>query len=254
MTFDITGRVAIVTGAGRGLGRCLALGLSNHGAYVVVSDIQATAAGLTAEAIIGEGGTAIWSYCDVQNSASCDAMVQAALERFGHVDILVNNAGIDVIEGFGEIDAASWNHVMQVNLTGVLNASRAVVPSMSARGRGGSIINISSVASAVGIPGLASYSASKAGVNQLTRVMAVELANANVRVNAIAPGYLDHIMTGGSHEHEDPRTEQRIRARTPMGRRARLDEIVGPVVFLAADASSYVTGAILFVDGGYSAA
>jgi NAD(P)-dependent dehydrogenase (short-subunit alcohol dehydrogenase family) len=119
---------------------------------------------------------------------------------------------------------------------------------------GGSIINISSIASLVGIPRLGAYSAAKGGVNQLTRVMAVELAAAGIRVNAVAPGYLENVMQGAAVEHADPETERRIRARTPMGRRARLEELIGPVVFLASDAVSYVTGTIVVVDGGYTAA
>ena len=144
--------------------------------------------------------------------------------------------------------------MLGVDLSGVLHVSQAAVRQMLSQGRGGSIINISSIASTVGIPGLGSYSAAKGGVNQLTRVMAVELAPHGIRVNAVAPGYLENVMQGAAAEHANPETERRIRARTPLGRRARLEELVGPVVFLASEAASYVTGALLYVDGGYTAA
>jgi NAD(P)-dependent dehydrogenase (short-subunit alcohol dehydrogenase family) len=180
--------------------------------------------------------------------------VHHATSQFGRVDVLVNNAAVDVLEPIGGISEAGWTHVLGVDLSGVLHASQAAARQMLAQGSGGSIINISSIASTIGIPGLGSYSAAKGGVNQLTRVMAVELASQGIRVNAVAPGYLENVMQGAAAEHASPETERRIQARTPLGRRARLQELVGPVVFLASDAASYVTGAVLFVDGGYTAA
>jgi NAD(P)-dependent dehydrogenase (short-subunit alcohol dehydrogenase family) len=166
----------------------------------------------------------------------------------------VNNTAVDVLEPFERISPAGWARVLEVDLTGALFASQAAVRHWPRHGGSGSIVNISSIASVIGIPKLGSYSAAKSGVNQLTRVMAVELATARIRVNAIAPGYLENVMQGAADERLDPETERSIRTRTPLGRRARLDELIGPVVFLASDAASYVTGAILFVDGGYTAA
>jgi NAD(P)-dependent dehydrogenase (short-subunit alcohol dehydrogenase family) len=251
--FDLTGRVAIVTGAGRGLGRALARGLASQGARVVAGDIDVDGARESAAGIIEAGGEASWTTVDVGDRSACDALVDHATSRFGRVDVLVNNAAVDVIEPTGEITERGWSHVLAVGLNGVLHASQATVRQMLAQGDGGSIINISSIASVAGVKGLGSYSAAKAGVNQLTRVMAVELASRRIRVNAVAPGYLENIMQGAAAEHADPETERRIRTRTPLGRRARLEELVGPVVFLASDAASYVTGAVLFVDGGYTA-
>jgi NAD(P)-dependent dehydrogenase (short-subunit alcohol dehydrogenase family) len=252
--FDLTDRVAIVTGAARGLGRELAKGLSSHGARVVACDIDLDGATTTAESIKQAAGTATAAHVDVADAASCDLLVQHAVRSYGRVDVLVNDAAIDIVEPIEQISDGAWDSVLGVDLSGVLYVSRAVVRHQLEVGRGGSIINISSIASSIAIPGLAAYSAAKGGVNQLTRVMAIELAPRGIRVNAIAPGYLENIMQGLGGEHAKPETELRIRSRTPMQRRAKLQELVGPVVFLASDAASYVTGAILYVDGGYSAA
>ncbi|HEY7566257.1 MAG TPA: glucose 1-dehydrogenase [Gemmatimonadaceae bacterium] len=252
--FSLTDRVAIVTGAARGLGRALAHGLAESGARVVVCDINVDGSNATAASIQSAGGKATSARVDVTDVASCDALLRHAVSAFGRVDVLVNDAAIDIVESFETITDDAWRRVVDVDLKGVMNMSRSVVRHMLERGGGGSIINISSIASAVAIPGLGAYSAAKGGVNQLTRVMAVDLAAHGLRVNAIAPGYLENIMEGLGTEHAKPETERRIETRTPMKRRARLEELIGPVVFLASDAASYVTGAVLFVDGGYSAA
>jgi NAD(P)-dependent dehydrogenase (short-subunit alcohol dehydrogenase family) len=252
--FSLADRVAIVTGAARGLGQTLAEGLARQGARLVVCDLSREGAEATSERIRAAGGEASSTFVDVTDAASCEALARFAVERYGRVDVLVNNAGIDIVEPAGQISDEGWTRVQDVDLKGVLNASQSVIRQMQAQGGGGSIINISSIAGVVAIPGLTSYSAAKGGVILMTRVMALELAPQNIRVNAIAPGYLENIMTGLTEEHAKPETENRIKTRTPMGRRARLSELVGPVVFLASDAASYVTGAVLAVDGGYTAA
>jgi NAD(P)-dependent dehydrogenase (short-subunit alcohol dehydrogenase family) len=252
--FDLSDRVAIVTGAARGLGRALAHGLAAQGVRIVAGDLNADGVRETTEAIVAAGGRAVWARLDVVDGASCEALVREAVAQFDRIDVLVNNAGIDIVEPIGEISDQGWKQVLDVDLAGVLQMSQPVVRQMREQGDGGSIINISSIASVAAIHGLGSYSAAKSGVNQLTRVMALELASAKIRVNAIAPGYLENIMQGLTAVHADPEMERRIRVRTPLGRRARLDELIGPVTFLASDAASYVTGAILFVDGGYTAA
>jgi NAD(P)-dependent dehydrogenase (short-subunit alcohol dehydrogenase family) len=252
--FSLSNRVAIVTGSARGLGQTLAEGLAQQGARVVVCDLDREGAGAVAERIRAAGGQAISTFVDVTDAESCETLVRFAVDQLGRVDILVNNAGIDIVEPAGEVSEEGWSRVLDVDLKGVLNASQSVIRQMSKQSGGGSIINISSIAGVVAIPGLTSYSAAKGGVLLLTRVMALELASRNIRVNAIAPGYLENIMTGLAAEHARPETENRIKTRTPMGRRARLTELVGPVVFLASDAASYVTGAVLAVDGGYTAA
>jgi NAD(P)-dependent dehydrogenase (short-subunit alcohol dehydrogenase family) len=254
MLFDLSGRVAVVTGGARGLGQRLAHGLAAHGAHVVVGDIDEDGVRQTADAINADGGRAVATRLDTTDAGSCDLLVHQAISQFGRLDVLVNNAAVDVLEPFDRISPTGWIHVLEVDLSGVLFASQAAVRHWLAHGASGSIVNISSIASVIGIPKLGSYSAAKSGVNQLTRVMAVEFAAARIRVNAVAPGYLENVMRGAADEHLDPETERRIRTRTPLGRRARLDELIGPVVFLASDAASYVTGAILYVDGGYTAA
>jgi NAD(P)-dependent dehydrogenase (short-subunit alcohol dehydrogenase family) len=252
--FSLTNRVAIVTGAARGLGQALAQGLADAGARVILGDLNTEGARQAAEGIRAAGGQAAGIHVDVADPESCEALVRFAVAEFGRVDVLVNNAGIDIIEPVGEVSAEAWQRVIDVDARGVLNASQSAIRQMLAQGGGGAIVSISSIAAFVGIPGLAAYSAAKGGVNLLTKVMAVELAPKGIRVNAIAPGYLENIMEGARAEHANPATEVRIRARTPLGRRARLSELVGPVVFLASDAASYVTGTVLLVDGGYTAA
>jgi NAD(P)-dependent dehydrogenase (short-subunit alcohol dehydrogenase family) len=252
--FDRTDRVVIVTGAARGLGRALTRGLAAQGALVVACDIDTDGVRATADAVSTAGGTVAALPVDVADAGACAAVVRHALSTFGRIDVLVNDAAIDIVEPFEVIADESWRRVLDIDLSGVMHMSRPVARAMIERGKGGSIINISSIASAVAIPALGAYGAAKGGVNQLTRVMAIDLARHGIRVNAIAPGYLENVMEGLASEHAKPETEERIRSRTALGRRARLEELLGPVVFLASDAASYVTGAILFVDGGYTAA
>jgi NAD(P)-dependent dehydrogenase (short-subunit alcohol dehydrogenase family) len=251
--FDLTGMVAIVTGAGRGLGRKLSHGLAVYGATVVACDRDETSAVATAEALRAAGHKALATRVDIADYASCEALLDFVMRECGQVDVLVNNAAIDVIEPLDQITPANWHRIIDVNLTGTFYCAQLAAKAMVARGAGGSIINISSLASVSAIANLAAYSAAKSGVNQLTRSMALELAPARVRVNAVAPGYLENVMLDAGAEHANPAKEASIRAKTPMGRRARLDELVGPIVFLASEASSYVTGAVLHVDGGWTA-
>jgi NAD(P)-dependent dehydrogenase (short-subunit alcohol dehydrogenase family) len=247
--FSLSGRLAVVTGAGRGLGRTLAAALAGAGARVVALDVNEEAAGNTARSI---GGDCIARRCDVTNPEEIDALLGELVRGSRPPDVWVNNAGIDVIEPTLTASLANWQRILDVNLTGAfLGAQRAA--RLMAERRRGSIINITSIAATAGIRNLAAYSAAKAGLAQLTRVMALELAPLGVRVNAVAPGYLENIMVGAEAAHADPEKEAQIKAFTPLGRRARLEEIAGPVIFLASDASSYMTGATLAVDGGYSA-
>jgi NAD(P)-dependent dehydrogenase (short-subunit alcohol dehydrogenase family) len=198
------------------------------------------------------GGSAAATTVDVTDRASCEALIAFTLERFGGLHVLVNNAGTDFIQPAIDYRAEDWDAILDVNLSGYFHCAQLAARHMLANG-GGSIVMNSSIASSVGIHGLLGYGAAKGAINQLVRTMAVEWAQSGVRVNAIAPGYMENIMATAGEEHARPEKQQQVITFTPMGRRGRPEELGGPVVFLASDASSYVTGHVLYVDGGYTA-
>jgi NAD(P)-dependent dehydrogenase (short-subunit alcohol dehydrogenase family) len=189
---------------------------------------------------------------DTSRKADVDRMVARTRERWGRIDVLVNNAGIDIIKPAADYDEGEWDQVVAVNLKGYFLCAQAVGRVMIDQ-RAGSIVMNSSIAGSIGIALLVPYAAAKGGVNQLTRTLAVEWAPLGVRVNAFSPAYFENVMQGVEAIHNEAK-ERHIREWTPLGRRGRLEELVGPVVFLASDASSYVTGHILMVDGGWTAA
>ena len=251
--FDLTGRVAIVTGGGRGLGRTIALALADHGADVVVVSRTMEQVERVAGEIQGKGRKALALRVDTSRKADVDAMVSRALDRWGRIDVLVNNAGIDIIKPAVDYAEAEWDQILDINLKGYFLCAQAVGRQMIAQ-RSGSILMNGSIAGSVGIKGLTPYASAKGGVDQLARTLAVEWAPHNVRVNVFAPAYFENVMQGVEHVHRDEAKERHIQEWTPLGRRGRLEELIGPVVFLASDASSYVTGHILMVDGGWTAA
>jgi len=251
--FDLSNQVAIVTGSGRGLGASIARGLAGAGASVMVcSRTQAEVERIAAE-IVRNGGKAAAVVADTSDRASCQRLIDQTISKFGKLNVLVNNAGIDSISSAEDLTDDAWERVVNTNLKGYFICSQLAARQMLAQGSGGSIINNSSICSIIGVNGLTVYSATKGGVNQLTRVMAVEWAKRGIRVNAIAPGYFDNIMQDATAEHATSAKQNQVLAFTPMGRRGQPEELIGPVIFLASEASSYVTGAILFVDGGYTA-
>ena len=251
--FDLTGRVAIVTGGGRGPGRTIALGLADHGADVVVVSRTMEQVERVAGEIQGKGRKALALRVDTSRKADVDAMVSRALDRWGRIDVLVNNAGIDIIKPAVDYAEAEWDQILDINLKGYFLCAQSVGRQMIAQ-RSGSILMNGSIAGSVGIKGLTPYASAKGGVDQLARTLAVEWAPHNVRVNVFAPAYFENVMQGVEHVHRDEAKERHIQEWTPLGRRGRLEELIGPVVFLASDASSYVTGHILMVDGGWTAA
>jgi NAD(P)-dependent dehydrogenase (short-subunit alcohol dehydrogenase family) len=181
-----------------------------------------------------------------------DRVVHETVRQMGRIDVLVNNAGVDIIKPALEYTEAEWDEILDINLKGYFLAAQAVGRVMVGQRRGSILMN-SSIAGSIGIKGLVPYASSKGGVNQLVRTLAVEWAEHNVRVNAFSPGYFRNVMQGAENVHNEAK-ERHIREWTPLGRRGEGEELVGPCVFLASDASSYVTGNILMVDGGWTAA
>ena len=219
---------------------------------MLCSRTQAEVERIAAE-IVRNGGKAAAVVADTSDRASCQHLIDQTISKFGKLNVLVNNAGIDSISPAEDLTDDAWERVVNTNLKGYFICSQLAARQMLAQGSGGSIVNNSSICSIIGVNGLTVYSATKGGVNQLTRVMAVEWAKRGIRVNAIAPGYFDNIMQDATAEHASSDKQKQVIAFTPMGRRGQPEELIGPVIFLASEASSYVTGAILFVDGGYTA-
>lgn len=250
--FDLTGRVAIVTGGNAGLGLAIAQGLAEAGADVVIADRNADNAAQAEAALAAYGRRVLSLTVDVTDAIAIQAMVTTTLKQFGRIDILVNNAGISLSGPPQEMPLADWQKVIDVNLTAPFLCAQAVYPAMKAAG-GGKIINIASVLAVLGAGGAANYAASKGGILQLTRSLAVAWAADNIQVNAILPGWIDTDLTRRAKEI---RTElhDRILARTPAGRWGRPDDLAGAAVFLASAASDFVQGAALTVDGGFSIA
>jgi NAD(P)-dependent dehydrogenase (short-subunit alcohol dehydrogenase family) len=247
----IAGQVAVVSGAGRGNGRAIALGLAGAGGAVALCDIDADSAASVAAEITAAGGTARAWGLDVTDRAACRRVAEGVAADLGPAAILVNNAGIIRRNPLTSPDAADdWDATLAVNATGAMNLTRAFISQLrETRGR---IVNLGSIMSVAGGRNVAAYAASKGAILQMTRALAVELAADGIRVNALAPGVIDTPMTEATRA--DPQAIGRFMAHTPMGRTGRPEELVGPVLFLASDMSSYVTGALLPVDGGYLAA
>ena len=248
--FDLTGKVAIVTGGNGGLGLGMALGLAGAGANIVVAARDQAKTSQALAEIKSLGVEVLGLEVDVSQESEVSRMVGQTVETLGRVDILVNNAGISVRGQPQELSADDWDRVVDVNLKSVFLASKSVHPHMKEQG-GGKIINIGSMFSLFGSDWVSPYSASKGGVVQLTKSLAVAWAADNIQVNAILPGWF---MTGltESIPERDPARYELINQRIPAERWGDPEELQGPVVFLAGSASAYVTGAVLTVDGGYS--
>lgn len=249
--FSLAGKVAAVTGSSRGIGRAIAEGLASAGAAVVVNGRDPQTIQAVASAIAAAGGSSLAVTADVSKTADVDRLIQTAADRFGRLDIIVNNAGISpYFKPAENMTEAEWDEVMAVNLKGVFLCCQAAGRIMIAQ-KSGRIINISSIGGSIALPRLIAYCAAKGAIDQITHVLAVEWAPYGICVNAIAPGFVETDLTHGlrdSPTHRDALVRQ-----TPLGRIGKPEEIVGAAIYLASDAASYVTGQILYVDGGWLA-
>ncbi len=243
---SLTGKIAIVTGGARGIGRNIAETLAGRGANLVLADRNIEQATATAQAIAEAHGVQVIAIqVDVADSASVKAMVDQALEKFSRIDILVNNAGLTRDNLIMRMEEADWDLVLSINLKGVFNCSKAVVRPMMKQ-RSGRIINISSVSGLAGQAGQANYSASKAGVIGLTKALARELGSRQITVNAVAPGFIPTDLTNDLPAELKTESLKSI----PLGRWGTTQEIASAVAFLASEEAGYITGHVLSVDGG----
>jgi len=247
----LLGKVAIVTGAGRGIGRAIALAFAKEGADVVIVDVDLSSAEKVAGEVKSLGPNALALKVDVANKNKVDQMIKTVVNNFGKIDILVNNAGISMVRPSIELSEEDWNRCLAINLTGVFLCCQAAGKVMIKQGEG-RIINISSIAGLGALPQRLAYCVSKAGVIMLTKVLSIEWAQYNVNVNAIAPGHtktemIRDLIRRGLLD------EEKIKQRTPRGRLAEPEEIADAAVFLASDESKHITGCVLPVDGGFSA-
>jgi NAD(P)-dependent dehydrogenase (short-subunit alcohol dehydrogenase family) len=247
----LDGQIVLVTGAGQGNGRAIAQGVARSGARVVVTDVLVEMADSTAQEIRSQGCEAMALHLDVTDAKECVSVAEQIGREMGPVNVLVNNAGIIIRESIDSPRAhENWRRVMDVNVNGIFNVVHAFLPAL--RQTRGSIINVASIASFVGVADTLGYSPSKGAVKLFTQALARELATDEIRVNALAPGVIETPMTQSTRD--DPKRIAGFLGRTPLGRVGQPEELVGPVVFLASAMASYVTGVILPVDGGFLAA
>ena len=250
--WDLTGKLALVTGAGRGLGRAMALALAGHGADLALVARSRNELDETADAAGALGRRTFVHPFDIADAEGIPALVDRITAEAGNVDILVNNAGITRRSPAAEMPLADWDAVMSVNVRSLFVLSREVARHMMSAGRGGKIINVASLMSKVARPGTAAYTASKGAVAQLTKALAVEWAPHRINVNAIGPGYFRTKLT--EPLYNDPAFDKWVKGKTPMGRWGEPEDLAGLTVFLASPASDFITGQVIYADGGWLAA
>ncbi len=248
-SFQLVGRRALVTGASRGIGEALAHGLARFGADVAVTSRDPARLERVVARITGEGRQAVPLAVDMRDPPAIAGCVTAAAGALGGLDILVNNAGTEEVRPSLDVDEALWDRILDTNLKGAFFAAQAAARAMA--GRGGAILNVASLTSEVGVPTAVPYGSSKAGLVGMTRALASEWAPLGIRVNAIGPGYFRTQLT--EVFYQDERWAAAMLAKIPAGRFGDLRDLVGAAVFLCSDAARYVTGQVLYVDGGYLA-
>ncbi len=241
----LAGKVALVTGAAQGIGKSIVLLLARNGADIVISDINPVKAEETANEVQAIGRKTMAIKVNVADLEEVERMVQAIIEKFGRIDILINNAGITRDKLILRMTEEDWDAVLDVNLKGTFNCTKAVIRHMSKQ-KGGKIINIASVSGEMGNAGQANYSASKAGVIGFTKTIAREFAQRGINVNAIAPGYIQTPMTDALSE----KVKEELRRMIPLERLGQPEDVAQAVLFLVSEASSYITGQVLNVNGG----
>ena len=249
--FSLEGRLALVTGASRGIGAAIAVGLADAGADLVITGRRPEALSETAQKITAIGRQVTVATCDVSSVASIESCFGELARTDLVADILVNNAGVEDVCASLDVDEALWEKIVGTNLKGAFFVAQQFARPLAANERGGSIINICSLTSGVGIPTAAPYTASKTGLLGVTRALSAEWAARGIRVNGIGPGYFRTELTEEFYQNED--WQGVMLAKIPMGRFGKLDDLVGSVVFLASHAAAYVTGQLLYVDGGFMA-
>ena len=249
ITDQFRGKVAVVTGAASGINRAIALRFAEEGAAVVIVDVDMAGAAETESGARAAGVPALSVRTDVRHQPEIDEMVRVVLAEFGSIDILVNGAGIESLIPFVDLTEAEWSRILAVGSTGAFLCGQAVARVMIAAGRGGKIVNIASINSEIAMHNQAHYASSKGGLLMLTKAMAVELAQHRINVNAIGPGVIETPLTAGSLA--DPSRREFLRSRIPLKRFGQPRDVAHAAVFLASEASDYITGTILFVDGGW---
>ena len=250
---DLEGKIVIVTGARRGMGKSHALALAKAGAKVAVADISLEECQKVVDEIRKEKGEALAVKCDVTKKGEIDDMIKTVVDKWGRIDILVNNAGICQFKPFLDLTEEEWDRTLDINLKGYFLCAQAAAKEM-AKQKSGTIVNIASVAmgqQGVGISNIVHYCASKGGIVGMTEALAVELASYNIRVNAISPGIIETPMI--DQVKSDPKIMEAMLAKVPLRRAGKSEEVSNLVLFLASDASSYMTGSTVVIDGGWLA-
>ncbi|MFA6295224.1 MAG: SDR family NAD(P)-dependent oxidoreductase [Candidatus Paceibacterota bacterium] len=239
-------KVAIVTGSATGIGKAIAEKFISEGAKVVFSDINGD------DSLVQEfEGKALFIKCDVSKSEEVENLIDKTIEKFGKLDVMVNNAGIGSLGGIMDVTDESWNKTIGINLSGTMFGMREAAKAMKAKNIKGSIINLSSILGKVGFNGAIAYCAAKGGVVQLTRAGSLDLAPSQIRVNAIAPGFIETNMTKDILEQKE--FKDMVTSSTPLGYVGKTEDIANAALYLASDESSYVTGSVIYVDGGWTA-